>query len=289
MTNDMTDKNKDMDIMFNKKLRNESSMSYWWPKIKDLDIPQPRTISVPLDTTNIVDVLDGKASIMNEDKMIQACKDIGTPCFIRNNIMSAKHSWKDSCYVTDIGKVMQHVFHIAEHTLMAEWTGELRITTMFFREFLELETTGFTAFHGNMPINKERRCFINGGVCLSMYPYWFEDVFKREINNQDRIIKTIGKKKAAKAGYTQIPSDWQKRLNKNNVLTHEDRTEIMAHLAKVSAVFPKGYWSVDFTKGKDGKWYLIDMARGELSQHHPDCKHIPSHHKDRRRKDRSVV
>ena len=24
----------------------ESSMSYWWPQVKDLDVPQPRTICI---------------------------------------------------------------------------------------------------------------------------------------------------------------------------------------------------------------------------------------------------
>ena len=34
------------------------------------------------------------------------------------------------------------------------------------------------------------------------------------------------------------------------------------------------YWSVDFALGRDGKWYLIDMAAGEVSGHHPDCKFV---------------
>lgn len=39
----------------------------------------------------------------------------------------------------------------------------------------------------------------------------------------------------------------------------------------IGEVLP-GYWSVDFCKGVDDKWYLIDMAAGKLSWHPNDCQ-----------------
>jgi hypothetical protein len=34
-----------------------------------------------------------------------------------------------------------------------------------------------------------------------------------------------------------------------------------------------GYWSVDFACDTAGKWHMIDMARGEISWHPPNCEH----------------
>jgi len=31
---------------------NKNSIFYWWPKVKDLPIPKPKTITVPLSRTH---------------------------------------------------------------------------------------------------------------------------------------------------------------------------------------------------------------------------------------------
>ena len=56
-------------------------------------------------------------------------------------------------------------------------------------------------------------------------------------------------------------------LEKSNILSKQDLDTINNHLAKIMPIFDR-YWSIDFTKGTDGTWYLIDMARGELSYHY---------------------
>ena len=155
---------------------------------------------------------------------------------------------------------------------MACMGGELVIDAMFFREFLQLETTGFTAFHGKMPINKEVRCFIRDGKIDCVHPYWFNEVFDREVAREAKMHKMIGGEEAAKKGYSQLPADWSDKLAKSNKLTFNDKSIIHEYLREVMPHF-QGYWSVDFTKGVNGEWYLIDMARGELSQHHPECTH----------------
>jgi len=50
-----------------------------------------------------------------------------------------------------------------------------------------------------------------------------------------------------------------------------DEIEILTGYAEMVARVLDGYWSVDFAYGKNGKWYLIDMATGEHSWH-PECK-----------------
>ena len=255
------------------KQNKESSMSYWWPKIKDLDIPQPNTIRVPIDNSNLVNVIDGREEIQNIAEMRQACKDIGSPTFIRNNVMSAKHGWESTCHLTNPADLERHIAEITEATLMACMGGELVIDAMFFREFLQLETTGFTAFHGKMPINKEVRCFIHDGKIDCVHPYWFNEVFDREVASEVRMHKMMSDYKVdSKKGHGQLPADWSDKLAKSNELTFDDEWDINVHLDKVRPHF-KDYWSVDFTKDVYGTWNLIDMARGELSQHHPECTH----------------
>lgn len=51
----------------------ESSMSYWWPKIKDLGVPQPYTICVPVEEEPMANILDGKP-IPKLGRMRQAVK-----------------------------------------------------------------------------------------------------------------------------------------------------------------------------------------------------------------------
>ena len=259
-----------MNLKERQKLDEESSMSYWWNKVKDIGgISQPRTIMVPLDTSNIIKIIDGMEDFTNANELEQAAKDIGYPVFIRNNVMSAKHSWNRSCYVTDPDKLFANICQISEETIMASMFEELKVDAMFFREFLQLETTGFTAFSGHMPINKEVRCFIRDGNIECTHPYWFEQVFEKEFEDEVSLIEIAGKDKFK----SQIPNDWRDKLVKTNKLTYDDMESIRQHLVKICRVFTKDYWSVDFTKGLDGIWYLIDMARGEISQHYPDCNH----------------
>ena len=72
-----------------------------------------------------------------------------------------------------------------------------------------------------------------------------------------------------------LPPNWREMLAKSNTLTTNDVNTVLSHLAKITPHFDN-YWSIDFTKGVDGKWYLIDMARGEVSFHMESCMHNPS-------------
>ncbi len=58
-------------------------------------------------------------------------------------------------------------------------------------------------------------------------------------------------------------------------LNSEDKSEIkeLSKYALMVAEVFSGYWSVDFAKGLNDKWYLIDMARGEDSFHWLECKY----------------
>ena len=251
----------------------ESSMSYWWPQVKDLDVPQPRTICILVNEQAMIQVIDG-APIPNLDKMQQAVMKIGSPTFVRNNITSGKHGWKDTCYLKNPDDLPAHVYQSIESALMTSM-GETKMDALFFREFLDLEPVGFSCFYGNMPISKEVRCFVRDGMLECMHPYWFAEVFERELEMHDNLCerrKNIGMDNSDMAEI--LPHDWRDRLDKINKLTTDDTDTIISHLSKITPHFD-GYWSVDFTKGTNGKWYLIDMARGEVSFHMESCKNNP--------------
>ena len=58
-----------------------------------------------------------------------------------------------------------------------------------------------------------------------------------------------------------------------NRLTEEEQNELNEYACKIAKVFDD-YWSIDFCRGKDGKWWCIDLATGDRSWH-PECLNAP--------------
>jgi len=138
------------------------------------------------------------------------------------------------------------LWEIVEFNICADVFGGLDFTSFVFREYIEMES-GFKAFLGELPINKERRYFIKNGKVLCHHPYWIEDSISRpSIKN------------------------WKTVLEKLNEET-EDEIELLTSYAEKVAKVLDGYWSIDFCLSKEGVWYLIDCALGKDSWH-PKCK-----------------
>ena len=57
-------------------------------------------------------------------------------------------------------------------------------------------------------------------------------------------------------------------------MNHESDDEIrfLTNYALTVAKQFEGYWSIDFCKANDGRWILIDMARGKRSWHPENCQ-----------------
>ena len=241
----------------------QSSMLYWWPKIKDLDIPQPKTEFVNVDTNEILEVLNHRQDTIPQEKEIKKIADsFNYPIFVRSDHLSDKHNWKDTCYVPDSDSLMPHIYRIAEASLMMSMMGELGPNAVFVREFISFEMAGFTAFE-RFPVSKEVRCFVRDGGLECVHPYWFDDA----VNAANNTVKKIG------TGEPISQEHWKKMLADMNMLTDYDTAEIK-RCAGIAANEFDGYWSADLAKGIDGKWYMIDMARGEVSFHLPGCKHV---------------
>mgnify|MGYP000335996289 CR=1 FL=1 len=231
--------------MLDTKKIDENSMLYWYPKIKNLNIPQPRTEIVEVNES-IFDLLDGKLP-RNIDEIKRVARKIGYPLFMRTDHLSGKHEWKYTCYVETEKDLIPHISNLVESSAMAGIVG-LPINALVFRELLKLDYA-FKAFNG-LPIARERRVFIKDGNVQCIHAYWVED--------------------AIRFWEAKEPEGWRKKLRELNTVTDEE-VEILTEYAEIVGQEVKGYWSVDFAKSGE-KWYLIDMAKGEDSWH-PPCEY----------------
>lgn len=236
-------------IMKRSDLYKESSMLNWYPKISKLDIPQPQTYMIKIPYKHFIDMLDGKQL---PDKYVteieQAYQILGAPLFLRTDNSSQKHEWKNTCYVKDGDDLESHIHALAD----SNGACDLVDNAIILREYIEMYSL-FTAFWGDFPVSREMRNFIRDGKVQCKHWYWFDEVIKKQGRPKD--------------------PDWEKKLKILNTMSDESEKQIDKYLELICKEFPEGYWSVDFCQGKDGKWYLIDMARGEVSFHYPTCNH----------------
>jgi len=226
-------------------------MLYWFPMIKDLDIPQPRTEMVELkaDYWDLMGVLDGVRCESLEaqiPELVAAGEKIGTPLFMRTSHTSGKHDWSDTCFVPDLTKIKRHVGMLIQDTSLKT----IPLDAFVLREYIEMDSR-FIAFDDGMPVNPERRYFINNGEIQCHHPYWIPEAIA-----ESRVL----------------PDDWLEKLALMNIETDEEVGLLTAYAQMIAGIFPE-YWSVDFCKAKDGRWILIDMATGEASWHDERCEY----------------
>ena len=243
---------------------NKNSMLYWFPKIKELDIPQPRTIIVDLeaDHWDIMEVIEGGDPEVIESKMVKielAVYSLGLPLFMRTAYTSGKHDWLNTCYLTEFRKIRYHILALIEDSALKE----IPVDAFVFREYLEMDSK-FTAFSGAMPVNPERRYFIKDGEIQCKHHYWIADAIAE------------GDEAYARHGMSKLPENWLELLYEMNNETDEE-VELLSGYAEQVAEVVEGYWSVDFCKAKDGRWILIDMALGEASWHDERCEYCESY------------
>jgi hypothetical protein len=233
------------------KAENQDSMLYWHPLIKDLPIPQPKTLFVMLNEEEIKNLYDESVPQTVTEKVKVACDSLGYPCFLRTDLASGKHSWKKSCFIDGETELWEHIFEVTEFNLMADIMG-LDFKAFAVREFIPMDSK-FTAFYGDMPVNAERRYFVKDGKIICHHPYWIEEA----------IVESK----------TPSVSNWREIVKELNTETPEE-IELLASYAKMVADKISGSWSVDFCKAKDGCWILIDMATAQRSWHPEDCTHL---------------
>lgn len=244
-----------LDIMEKELLKaqgiSRNSMLIWWPKIKDLGIPVPKTEIVPCDHQAILKWMEGEDKLPDEflTELYGAASRLGFPLFLRTDLCSGKHGWKNTCFVEhdDSDLILRHLHGVCEENEMAGIFG-LPYQAIVLREFLQLETR-FKAFYGDMPINREFRLFVRDGEIECLRPYWPHSAIKGH----------------TKARY------WNAKLTEMNKLFSREEMFLRNYAEKAGKALP-GYWSIDFAYHKDGRWFLIDCATGDDSYHWPECK-----------------
>lgn len=239
-------------IMFNDDIcqtcERMNSITFWLPRLQNLNFPVPKTIIVNADI-DLGHLLDGKLLKGSErffKELGRAIEIVGFPAFLRTEMTSNKHDWKNSCFIkNEKVNLASHVRNLIEMSHIASIDRGMDYNFFAVREFIETEKV-FNYFDGRMPITKEVRVFVRDGKIECKHPYWPEDIFEG-----------ITKKKIAKV----------RELSKEDDKT----TDQMA--SYVSKLF-SGYWSIDLLKAKNGEWYCTDMAIGEKSWHDKTCKLI---------------
>lgn len=235
---------KDINDMLPKGNRFVDSMLNWYPKIKDLDIPQPRTEFVLLSEEEYYSTMDAMPKSITEKVEALIKEKFKLPVFIRTDQSSAKHYWKDTCYYDGSKELWKHLFELCEFNHCADIMG-LPFRSIVVREYIEMDSK-YKASE-DMPVNPERRYFIKNSEVVCHHFYWIKEAIRN-------------------------PSveNWEKLSDEMNNET-EQEIEILTKYSEIVANVMKGFWSIDYCKAKDGRWILIDMATGENSWH-PEYK-----------------
>lgn len=231
-----------------KEIRRESSMTYWWPTIRDLDVPTPETVRVECERAEVEDSseAEGGFTVMRprDGDMLDAIYEVGgPPAFFRSDQMSAKHRMEGGSKITSDkpNDFAENIWKVIEMNTMAMGVPDPKC--YYVREWLDLYAP-YKAFRGT-PIAAELRYFVLDGKIHDYGFYWPQEAIRRP-----------------------DAEDWEALHHqlKDTALQdkHVRRTADLAE--RVGAEFD-GYWSVDFAMTADLEWYCIDMARGEASWH----------------------
>ena len=234
-----------------------NSLFYWWPRVKDMDVPKPRTETVFHGAKAYFDDFDGEDVVKWFNKVFDVTKNFKDgPIFIRGDMTSGKHGWKRTCYVEDRSRdsIFKHLGELAEDHETKMWLGP-PLLGYAVRELIPTRKY-FKAFHGEMPVTREWRYFYLDGEVICKHPYWPHDAIEQGTDTR------------------YLRGDWKILLEKINTEVEEE-VEILTKMAieigrALEDDLARG-WSIDFLQGADGQYYFIDCAMAEMSYHWDGC------------------
>jgi hypothetical protein len=233
--------------MDSQELRQESSMTYWWPKLESLGVPVPETVEIGTELRAVDDGVPGTDGTVDEvfpdtDELGDAIREVeGPPAFLRSDQMSAKHRMGEGSKITseEPESFNLNTWTLFERHKMAIGVPEPK--KFYVREWLDLYHQ-FTAFT-ETPIAAELRYFILDGEVNDVGFYWPHDAIQRPDSE-----------------------NWEELLTETKETSYEYEDYSRQIASEVAEEFD-GYWSVDFALTDDYDWYCIDMARGRVSWH----------------------
>jgi len=214
-----------------------NSFLYWYPKIEHI-APTPRSVWLEIDF-DFSWIEDGVP-----ERVVSAFKRLAReldpidpyPLFMRTDVNSGKHDFKNTCYVESEDKLELNLNNLIVDTV----TKDLFPRAIVLREFVELDWK-FKAFWGELPIAPEVRVMIRDGEVERWFFYWPEDAIRRP----DR-------------------ENWRELLAEMRRIAEKEQEYFLGVAKRVAQEFD-GYWSVDFARSRKHVWLLIDMALGEIS------------------------
>lgn len=234
----------------------KTALSWWFPRIEAAGLPVPRTklLKMPHDAAVAIwATFDGKDSPDGGTAMkrfaaeiADAAAEFGYPFFLRTDMTSGKHYWKDTCFIASADIIAQHVFNIAEFSECVDAIG-LLWDTWAVREFLSPILLGVCPRYGNMPVCREFRFFVTDGKVQCWHPYW--------------------PRHALEDGGAIFDFDYGAMSS----LDADTEREFIG-IAEAAGRAVGGAWSVDILETRIG-WYITDMAEAHKSFHWEGCEH----------------
>jgi len=232
--------------------RERTALSYWFPKVEAAGLPVPKTVLLPMpdDAHEAILTLlwNGEADLTPAEAFLRelraACEAIGFPVFLRTDHTSGKHDWRRTCFVPSAEDLGAHVCGIAEFSECNGMFGELPWSSWAVREMLPTIPVGVCPRFGDMPVCKEFRFFVDGGMIECFHPYWPREALEQ-------------------GGCHLSDTDYAA------LCTPEDEGELRRIASRAGAALG-GRWSVDLLATERG-WFLTDMAEAEKSYHWPEC------------------
>lgn len=226
-----------------------TAFSNWFGAVQKLGIPHPETVVVDCPKQICERLVDsqwlgksGYAFLQAVKKAVeQVAERTGYPVFIKNSFTSNKHDWKDSCSLdsADLREIYRKIQNMSFYLCMG--SPHPYAPQIVVREMISTDAI-FAAFN-EMPITQEFRFFARDGITERYQPYWPVEAF---------------------IGHEPNVDGWKEKLAAFKQIEPEVLNLLAKQAANVSAELG-GFWSVDFLKDKNGKWWLIDMAEGEKS------------------------
>lgn len=220
----------------------------WIGAVDATGVQSPKSVMVVCPKSFTAELMDGLELTEQSRAFVTAvalavstmANETGYPVFVKNSFTSFKHDWKDSCSFesADEDEVFKKLSNMAGYLSMSPtpYAGNIVV-----REMIKTDPA-FFAFN-KMPITQEFRVFARDGKAEAYQPYWPHLAF--EHNEPDC-------------------ENWSERLDAMKVISPLDLKHIIAQSEAVTEKLG-GFWSVDFLKDRDGKWWLIDMAEGDKS------------------------
>lgn len=230
-------------------LMQECSMENWWPRVQDLGIPLPETVRLEATKEPIMDGME--LAVPDKSDVAEAVRQVGgPPAFIRSDQTASKHQMGNGSKVTTDDPEEMMLGSLYEAHL---GFGAPKPSCYYVREWLDLYHEFRSFANSETPVAAEVRTFILDGEYYDGEFYWPEDAIWDHAATED---------------------DWPALLEKTRDRAMLDKGIWKQMSETVATEFDTGYWSVDFALGDNGTWYLLDMARGELSWH-PDSVEKP--------------